>query len=303
MNENAKATVLAVLAAALYAVMTPISKVLQAGVPPVLEASLLYLGAGIGMACLMCADKARGHVADRPSLDRTDLRYVAAMVVLDMAAPILLMLGLAHCLPQTVSLLNNFEIVATTVIAVVLFHEHVSRLLACAIAIITCACALLSLDGAESLSLSAGALLVLGACVCWGFENNCTASLSEKDTRQVVLVKGLGSGAGSLAVSLLAGEGGAPAGSCVAMMLLGFLSVGLSVYCYVIAQASLGAARTSAFYATSPFIGAFLGMLLFREMPGPLFWVAFALMACGVGLSVRDAIGEESTSGSTQPVS
>ena len=76
------------------------------------------------------------------------------------------------------------------------------------------------------------------------------------------------------------------------MMLLGFLSVGLSVYCYVIAQASLGTSRTSAFYATSPFIGALLGMLLFREVPGALFWVAFALMAVGVWLSVQDAMAE-----------
>ncbi len=102
----------------------------------------------------------------------------------------------------------------------------------------------------------------------------------------------MGSGAGSLLVSAIVGEGGAAPASCAAMMLLGFLSVGLSVYCYVIAQASLGASRTCAFYATSPFIGALLGMLLFREVPGTLFWVAFALMAVGVWLSVQDAMAE-----------
>ena len=303
MSDRARATLLAILAAALYAAMAPVSKLLQVSVPPVLSAGLLYLGAGMGMAAIMLVEKACGKTPDSPSLGRSDLRFVVAMVVLDMSAPICLMLGLSTTSPQTVSLLNNFEIVATTVIAAALFHERVSRTLSWAIAVITCACALLSFDGAERLSLSAGALLVLAACMCWGFENNCTASLSSKDVRQVVLVKGLGSGAGSLAVSSFAGEGAAAPSSCVAMMALGFLSVGLSVYCYVIAQASLGAARTSAFYATSPFIGAFLGMLLFREMPGPLFWVAFALMACGVGLSARDAIGEESPSGSTQPAS
>ena len=93
-------------------------------------------------------------------------------------------------------------------------------------------------------------------------------------------------------MSAIVGEGGAAPASCAAMMLLGFLSVGLSVYCYVNAQASLGASRTCAFYATSPFIGALLGMLLFREVPGTLFWVAFALMAVGVWLSVQDAMAE-----------
>lgn len=293
MTEGTRATLLAILAAGLYAVMTPISKLLQVSVPPVMGAGLLYLGAGIGMIAVMCADRVRGHVPARPSLGRSDLRFACTMVVLDMAAPILLMLGLSMATPQTVSLLNNFEIVATTVIAVLFFHERVSGRLAAAIAIITCACVLLSVDGTGEFRMSYGALLVLGACVCWGFENNCTASLSDKDTRQVVLIKGLGSGAGSLLVSALLGEGSAALASCAAMMLLGFLSVGLSVYCYVIAQASLGAARTSAFYATSPFIGAILGLTIFRQAPGALFWAAFALMACGVWFSVRDALGNE----------
>ncbi|MDO5119832.1 MAG: DMT family transporter, partial [Coriobacteriales bacterium] len=119
--------------------------------------------------------------------------------------------------------------------------------------------------------------------------NNCTASLAERDVRQVVLIKGLGSGAGSLVVSAIAGEGAASTGDCLAVMVLGFFSVGLSVWCYVKAQAQLGAARTSAFYATSPFIGAILGMVMTRELPGLRFWAAFALMALGVWLSVRDA--------------
>lgn len=293
MNDRLRSTLLAILAAALYAVMTPVSKLLQVSVPPVMGAGLLYLGAGLGMAVVIGAERVVGRTSEQPPLDSSDLRFVCAMVALDMVAPILLMLGIARTSPQTVSLLNNFEIVATTVIAATLFRERVSRRLAVAVCVITCACVLLSLDGADGLGISTGALLVLGACVCWGFENNCTASLSEKDARQVVLVKGLGSGAGSLAVSMLVGEGGASAQGCAAMMLLGFFSVGLSVYCYVRAQSCIGAARTSAFYATSPFIGALIGLALFHEAPGALFWAAFALMVVGVWLSVRDALADE----------
>ncbi len=289
MSSTKQDTTLAILAAALYALMAPVSKLMQTTVPPVKEAGLLYVGAGLDMAAIIVLERASGHTSSHLSIQRSDLRFVVAMVILDMAAPILLMLGLAHTPPQVVSLLNNFEIVATTVIAVFLFREKVSSLLVRAIVIITCACLLLSFEGAEALRLTPGALLVLGACVCWGFENNCTASLAERDVRQVVLIKGLGSGVGSLAVSAIAGEAAASAGDCLAVMVLGFFSVGLSVWCYVKAQARLGAARTSAFYATAPFIGAFLGMLMTRELPGLQFWVAFALMALGVWLSVRDA--------------
>ncbi|MBR1830554.1 MAG: DMT family transporter [Atopobiaceae bacterium] len=294
MHSAKRATALAILAAALYALMTPVSKLMQASVAPVMEAGLLYVGAGVGMAAIILVEKVSGHTSRQSSLQHSDLRFVVAMVALDMVAPILLMLGLALTAPQVVSLLNNFEIVATTVIAVLLFSEKVSPLLVRAIVVITCACMLLSLEGAEALRLTPGALLVLGACVCWGFENNCTASLSDRDVRQVVLIKGLGSGAGSLVVSVMAGEQLAALGDCLTVMVLGFFSVGLSVWCYVKAQARLGAARTSAFYATSPFIGAVLGMLTTRELPGLQFWVAFALMALGVWLSVQDATANES---------
>ena len=46
--------------------------------------------------------------AEEP-LERADAPYVVAMVLLDIAAPILLMAGLAHAAPENVALLNNFE--------------------------------------------------------------------------------------------------------------------------------------------------------------------------------------------------
>ena len=139
-----------------------------------------------------------------------------------------------------------------------------------------------------SLSFSKGSLFVLLACVCWGFENNCTSSLSGKDTRQIVMIKGFGSGTASLLLSLLIGEKIGSAWSALSVMILGFLAVGLSVYFYVLAQSRIGAARTSAYYAVSPFIGVLLSLLLFREIPGKLFWAALVLMAAGVYLNVKD---------------
>ena len=286
---KAKTAVLfAVLAAVLYSLLTPVSKLLMMNVPPVAEAGLLYLGAGAGMAIVYGAQRVRGRKSGRPSVSRRDLKYIAAMVILDTAAPILLLLGLSLSAPESVSLLNNFEIVATTVIAAALFRETVSRKLALSVAVMTVSCALLSLDGEAYLSFSIGSVFVLLACICWGFENNCTSSLSAKDTRQIVIIKGFGSGTASLLVSLIIKEGFVPSWSGVLVMALGFLTVGLSVYFYVLAQSRIGAARTSSYYAVSPFMGVLLSLLLFRDLPGPLFWVALALMAVGVFLNVRD---------------
>lgn len=275
----------ALLAACLYALSTPCSKVLLSDVAPNMMAALLYLGAGVGMAALagLRAAVRRGASDERP-LESADAPYVVAMVLLDVAAPILLMAGLAHAAPENVALLNNFEIVATAVIALLAFRERVAPRTWAGIVVITLSCALLSLEGAGALSFSAGSLMVLGACLCWGVENNCTSRLSERDPAQVVVVKGLGSGAGALAVALLAGDALPALPDAAAALALGFVAYGLSIFFYVYAQRGLGAARTSAYYAVNPFIGAALSLALFQTVPGPAFLLALALMALGAWL-------------------
>ncbi len=286
MMKTKTAVFYAILAAVLYALMAPVSKLLQVSVPPVAEAGLLYLGAGAGMSLIYLFRKK--FPSKHPAVDKNDLKYVTAMIILDMLAPIFLLLGLSMTTPENVSLLNNFEIVATTCIACVFFHEKIGRRLAISISIITASCILLSLDSTASLSFSKGSVFVLLACICWGFENNCTSSLSGKDTRQIVMIKGFGSGTASLLLSVMIGEKIGSVRDGLFVMILGFLAVGLSVYFYVLAQSRIGAARTSSYYAVSPFIGVLLSLVLFREMPGTLFWAALVLMAVGVYLNVKD---------------
>jgi len=128
--------------------------------------------------------------------------------------------------------------------------------------------------------------LVLGACLCWGVENNCTATISDCDPALVVAVKGVGSGAGALAVALLSGSELPELVPGLFAMLLGFASYGLSILAYVWAQRGLGAARTSAYYAVGPFIGVAVAWALFGEAPGAGFLAALGLMALGSWLSL-----------------
>lgn len=139
-------------------------------------AALLYLGAGLGMG--LCG--LIRPVPPQQQLTPQLLPYTLGMVVLDIAAPILLMLGLARTAAAHVSLLNNFEIVATSVIALLLFHEKISRRVWAAIALITLASGLLSFEGTESLRFSAGSLLVLGACLCWGGKTTAPVPFPKK---------------------------------------------------------------------------------------------------------------------------
>lgn len=275
------ATLCAVLAAALYALNAPVSKLLLSRLPSTMMAALLYLGAGLGMAAIGAVQRRTGAAQREQPLTRRELPYTLAMVLLDVAAPILLMLGLARTTAANASLLNNFEIVATSLIALAVFREAISQKLWVGIALVTLSSMILSVEDASSFSFSGGSLLVLLACVCWGFENNCTRRLSEKDPMEIVAVKGIFSGLGALIVAFVCGAALPDALSIVLALLLGFVAYGLSILFYIYAQRSLGAAKTSAYYAVAPFIGVALSLALFREIPSGWFIAALIVMIAG----------------------
>lgn len=275
----------AILAALFYSLNAPLAKVLLSDMDSTMMAALLYLGAGVGMLILSFVRKVRGGEGMETSLTKKDLPYTAAMIVLDIAAPISLMAGLATTNSESVSLLNNFEIVATSLIALLIFKERIRLRLAFAIVLITIASMLLSFEDISSLSFSPGSILTLLASVFWGFENNCTRMLSKKDPLEIVMVKGFGSGLGALLVALILGCRLPSLNAALASLALGFVSYGLSIFFYVYAQRYLGASKTSAYYAISPFLGVLLSLLIFKEIPDASFWIALAIMAVGTYLT------------------
>ncbi|HKM22109.1 MAG TPA: DMT family transporter [Lachnospiraceae bacterium] len=280
-----KGIVCAVLAAFLYALSTPCSKVLLDVLPVTMLAGLLYLGAGIGLFFMCGFQRYRGKSNER-HLTKNDIPYTVGMVVLDILAPICLIYGLSTSSSASVSLLNNFEIVATAMIALFIFKEQISKRLWIAIALVTTASVILTLDGIDTLDFSYGSLFVLLACVCWGLENNCTRKLSDKNPMEIVVIKGLGSGTGSVIIALVIGERLEVSVYIIFALLLGFVAYGLSIYFYIYAQRFLGAARTSTYYALAPFIGVALSLLFFRELPSVYFWAALVIMAVGIWFQV-----------------
>lgn len=271
----------AVLAAALYALSAPFSKLLLRDIAPTMMAAFLYLGAGTGMAVMGMLRKE----SKEKKLTGRDLPFAVGMVLLDIAAPVCLMTGLTMTTAANASLLNNFEIVTTTLIAAFIFREKVPGKLVLAIILITISSMILSFEDASSLDFSLGSVFVLLACVCWGFENNCTRAMSAGDPLEIVVIKGFGSGFGSLVIALVIGESFPPLRTVVLALILGFIAYGLSIFFYVHAQRNLGAARTSAYYAIAPFIGVFLSLIIFREIPGYPFWIALMIMAAGTYLA------------------
>lgn len=285
MKKPTPAILYAVTAALCYAMSTPLSKLLLGNISPVMMAALLYLGAGIGMSFVFLL---QGRTSTKPAearLTKKELPYTILMILLDIAAPVLLMLGLATSNAAAVSLLNNFEIVATTLIALLVFKESIGKRMWISIALITLSCIVLSVEDFAGMQFSSGLLFVLAACLCWGLENNCTRMMSLKNPVQIVVIKGLGSGLGALIISLVT-ERTIPKIPYIFMALaLGFVAYGLSIYFYILAQRHLGAARTSAYYAIAPFVGTALSFIILQENITLAFVAAFAIMAAGAYLA------------------
>ena len=282
-----KATIYALIAALLYAINMPLSKLLLTEIEPIFMASFLYFGAGIGIGIIYFLLKKKEENKQN-RLSKKDLPYTLGMIILDILAPIFLMIGLQTANPENASLLNNFEIVTTTIVALVIFKEVVSKRLWIAIALITLSSILLTVSDFSSLQFSYGSIFVILACTCWGFENNCTRMLASKNTYEIVILKGIFSGLGSFIVAIATGEHFPKMIFILPALLLGFIAFGLSIFLYIKAQDVLGASKTSAYYATSPFIGAIISFIIFENQITPTFIIACLIMIIGTVIVTID---------------
>lgn len=282
---------LALLAALCYSISTPLSKLILNYLSPTLMAGFLYLGAGLCMVFIYLFRFIFKKSTKRENkLTKKDLPYVIGMIVLDIAAPILMMFGLFSTSAANASLLNNFEIVMTSLIALLFFKEKISQRLWLGIGTITLSCFILSFESLESFSFNYGSLLILLAALCWGAENNCTKKISSSDPLQIVLIKGICSGTGSIIIGLCIGERieVVNAWSVFATLGVGIVAYGLSIFFYIYAQRFIGAAKTSAYYAINPFIATFFSLVLFLEIPKWWFFIALLIMVIGARLASSD---------------
>ncbi|WP_456306414.1 DMT family transporter [Oleomonas cavernae] len=202
---------LALASAALFGASTPAAKLLLGdGLDPWLLAGLLYLGAGLGLGAVAGVRHLSGRAAGEAPLAWRDLPWLGLVCLAGgVIGPLLLMLGLARISASSAALLLNLEGVATLAIAWVVFRENVDRRLVLGAAAILGGAVLLSWrDGPVDAGL--GALLVAGACLAWGIDNNLTRKLSASDPVQIVAVKGLVAGGVNLALALTAGPGCRP---------------------------------------------------------------------------------------------
>jgi drug/metabolite transporter (DMT)-like permease len=287
------------LSALMFGASTPFAKlVLGNGVNPWLLASLLYLGSGIGLALVHRVRKAIGQGEAEAPLVRSDLPWLALVILCGGAvAPVLLMAGLATTPASMASLLLNLEGLATLAIAWLVFRENVDRRLLIGAAAILGGALLLSwrggLVGGGQSGDGLGMLAIAGACLAWGIDNNLTRKLSRADPVQIAMFKGLAAGTVNLVLALILGAS-LPAVPVVAgAALIGFLGYGVSLVMFVIALRHLGTARSGAYFSTAPFIGALLAVAMLGEPITMPLIIAGILMAIGLWLHLTESHDHE----------
>ena len=285
MRESRRSIGLALSAALLFGASAPLAKLLLAGASPQLLAGLLYLGSGVGLGLLWLRRRGLLKGERETQLTRRDLPWLTAAIGFGgVLGPLLLMIGLTRTPASGASLLLNLEGVFTALLAWFVFREPFDRRIALGMVAIVAGGAVLSWEGRLSWGGMMGPMAVVGACSCWGVDNNLTQKVSAGDPVQITMLKGLIAGGVNTAVALFLGANW-PAGSRLfAALVLGFLSYGVSLVLFVLALRSLGTARTGAYFSTAPFVGALLSLAIFRERPTTFIIVAAVLMGVGVWL-------------------
>jgi drug/metabolite transporter (DMT)-like permease len=272
-------------AAVLFGASAPAASVLASDMSALLLAGLLYVGAALAVLPAV-----RRRPPDRAALRDGWGSLAIAVVAGGALGPALLVLGLARVEASTASILLNLELVATVVLAGLLFGEHLGRRVVLAAGLITAGGVLLVWS--PSGSLSVGALFVAAACACWGLDNCVTARIEHLSPESVVLAKGAVAGSVNVLLGVtVAAEAGTSltVGSVAAALAIGAAGYGLSITWWVKGARDLGAARAQVIFATAPFIGAIGAWTVLGDAVTAAQGAAVVLAAVGVWLSIDSA--------------
>lgn len=274
--------------AGLFGASTPLAKMLLSDVAPWLMAGLLYLGMGIGLWLVRRISRLAHRAPREAPLRRADMGWLAAVILSGgILAPVLLMVGLNNTDASTAALLLNTESLATLLIAWLVYRENVDLRVGIGAMAILAGAALLTFEG-TALRLNAAAVAIIGACLCWGIDNNLTRRLSASDPLQIAMLKGLVAGSVSLLLAVSTGAHFPVPAVVLGVMGIGLIGYGISLVMFIYALRYLGTARTGAYFSLAPFIGAAMAVTIFDEALTWQLAVAAGLMALGLLLHLTE---------------
>jgi drug/metabolite transporter (DMT)-like permease len=279
-------SIYAILAAVLFGAATPFAKVLVSEVQPIFLAGLLYLGSGLSLM-LVYLLWGRSHSTEAP-LVTSDAPWLAGAVLCGgILAPALLMIGLSKLNASIASLLLNLEGVFTALLAWFAFREHFSVRTMVGMSLIVAGSVILSWPE-EGLALPFGSVAIVGACLCWGIDNNLTQKVSAGNPVFIAASKGIVAGFVNLGIGVSLGAVFPSFSILAGAIAVGCLGYGVSLVLFVMSLRHLGTARTGAYFSAAPFVGAVLSIMVLHEPFGAIFLVVAILMGAGIWLHLTE---------------
>jgi len=272
----------ALLSAILFGISPVACKAVVGEMPSSLLAGLLYLGSGIGLTGVAYCQKSNGlHMLRSLSLKQKAC-LVGAIMSGGIIAPLFLAYGIRHGTASEVSLLLNFEAVATTLLAWLIFHENIGVRVWLGKILIVGASILIIFTGGDSLKISIPGLSVLAACLLWGIDNNLTREIESIPATLLASIKGWSAGLFNIVISLALFRSQVTAMQVSGALVIGAFSYGASLVLFIQSLREIGSARTSTWFASGPFIGTILSVVLLGERPPGGYWVAALIMLSGM---------------------
>jgi drug/metabolite transporter (DMT)-like permease len=281
------APVFAVLSAALFGISPTLAKLVIGGMSPILLAALLYLGSGLGLLIVLAAQK-QNLIEEIRKLPRPhQMKLLGAIISGGIIAPLFLAYAIQLASAFEVSLLLNLETVATTLIAALVFHEHIGKRVWVGKVMILVGAAVIAASGESKFSIAA--LLVVGACIFWGIDNNLTREIEDLPPVVLACIKGWGAGIFNLLLAFALGKEAATLSQVGFSLIIGTFSYGMSLVLFIWSLRLIGSSRTSTYFASGPFMGMVFSVLLLGEHPPLQHWLAGVLMLVGIWTLYRES--------------
>lgn len=273
---------LSLLSAALFGVSPVLAKLVIGDMSPILLAGLLYLGSGIGLQIYLFVQR-KDTISELKLLsNKNRFKLLGTIIAGGILAPLCLAYGIKLGSAFEVSLLLNLETVATTLIAWLIFREHVGREVWLGKILLVIGGIFITINLQNGFSISHAGLFLAAACIFWGMDNNLTRDIEELSPTVLASIKGWIAGTFNTLLALSLGHFSVGVGQAAGTLLIGAFSFGLSLVLFIEALRLIGASRTSTYFAIGPFIGMLLSVLLLREHPTNLQWIASVIMAAGL---------------------
>ena len=275
----------AFVAALLFGLATPISKVLLEGISPFQLAGLLYLGAALVLLPKVIRERGFRKVT---RMNRSNkLRVLGAVILGGIGGPVALLFGLKLASASSVSMWLNLELVFTALLGHFVFKDYLGRLGWIGSFGAVVAAILLSRQGGIA-GIQAGLFVAL-ACLFWGFDNHFTALIDGISPQTNTFLKGIFAGSINLALGLLIAGYGASWQQTAGALVLGAFSYGISIALYISAAQGIGATRAQIIFASAPFFGVGASVLILGEVLSLIQIIAAVILILSLAPLLMDS--------------